>query len=34
MTAARKATNYCRKKSKNTTEDGKIFHAHGLVEST
>jgi hypothetical protein len=26
--------NYCRKRSRKTTEDGMISHPHGLVEST
>jgi hypothetical protein len=35
MTSTRKTTNYQReKKSKKITEDRKISHAHGLVEST
>jgi hypothetical protein len=34
MNSTRKTTNHGRKKSKKTTEDKKISHAHGLVEST
>jgi hypothetical protein len=34
MTSSMKTTNHRRKKLKKTTEDGKISHAHGLVEST
>jgi hypothetical protein len=34
MTSTRRTTNPRRKRSKKTPEDGKISHAHGLVEST
>jgi hypothetical protein len=32
--SAIKTINHGRKKSKKTTEDGKISHTHGLAEST
>jgi hypothetical protein len=34
MISTRRSTNPCRKRSRKTTEGGKIFHAHVLVEST
>jgi hypothetical protein len=34
MNSTRRITNSGRKRSRKTTEDGKISHAHGLVEST
>jgi hypothetical protein len=32
MTSTWRTTNHRRKKSKKITEDGKIFHAHGLAD--